>query len=198
MAEIEKSSMEIAEIVGSAMRDFNSAMKCREDLSIRIGKRTTQIIRSSMFGMVLLTVAIIVLLHILISEMNHMTVHLEEIGTRMQTVNQNVVLMTTNLQGINLSVEQMKQSIEGLNTSLKIMPIMNTTINKISQDMGSLNQNVGTLSSDVTAIRYPLDNMSIDLEIMREQVVGVNRTLGIMGRDADRMMTPMKFLPFPP
>jgi len=33
MAEIEKSLIEIAEIVGSAMRDFNSAMKCREDLN---------------------------------------------------------------------------------------------------------------------------------------------------------------------
>ena len=198
MAEIRENHKEIAVIIESAMRDFNAAMKSREELSLRIAKRTTQIIRFSMFGAILLMAAIIVLLYILTSEMNHMTSHLEEIGTRIGIVNQHVGSMSIELQRIGLSVEEMERSMEVLNGSLETIPAMNRAMDQISQDMKKLNQNIALISTDVAAIRQPLNNMSVDLARTRDQVLGVNRTLGIVGRDADRMMTPIKFLPFLP
>ena len=41
---------EVAEIMENAMHEFSEAMYHREQLSIRIGRRTTQIIRFGMFG----------------------------------------------------------------------------------------------------------------------------------------------------
>ena len=45
---------EVAEIVESALRNFNEGMAHREQLSIRIGRRTTQIIRFGMISMLML------------------------------------------------------------------------------------------------------------------------------------------------
>ena len=42
---------EIAEIVENALTEFRKGMEAREQLSIRIGRRTTQIIRFGMFGL---------------------------------------------------------------------------------------------------------------------------------------------------
>ena len=47
---------EVAEIVESAMHQFSEAMYHREQLSIRIGRRTTQIIRFGMFGLSVLVI----------------------------------------------------------------------------------------------------------------------------------------------
>jgi len=48
------SPRQIAEIVENALKEFNEGMAHRESLSIRIGRRTTQIIRFGMTSMMML------------------------------------------------------------------------------------------------------------------------------------------------
>ena len=56
---------EIAELVAGSLEDFRKGMEAREQLSTRIGARTTQIIRFGMFGLSILGLALFYLIFIL-------------------------------------------------------------------------------------------------------------------------------------
>ncbi len=74
---------EVAEIVESALHEFNESMAHREQLSIRIGKRTTQIIRSGMISMLTLGLALFYLIFILTRDFSAITEHMDDMSGNM-------------------------------------------------------------------------------------------------------------------
>ncbi len=68
------------------MADFNSAMKSREELSLRIAKRTTQLIRFTLVGLVVLGLAMFFLIWTLTSNMSSITDHMSVISEDMKSM----------------------------------------------------------------------------------------------------------------
>ena len=68
------------------MADFNGAMKSREDLSLRIARRTTQLIRFTLIGLVVLGLAMFVLIWTLTSNMSNITSHMSKISGDMRSM----------------------------------------------------------------------------------------------------------------
>ena len=81
-------SVEIARSVENTLRDFHDAMKLREDLSVRIGTRTTQIIRFTMFAMALLMTAMFCLIYVLMDNMSNITYRMVDMSSYMKEMNQ--------------------------------------------------------------------------------------------------------------
>ena len=57
----QQDTRELVEIVENAMLQFNDAMQKREEMSVRIGRRTTQVVRVGAVTVALLSVAVIFL-----------------------------------------------------------------------------------------------------------------------------------------
>ena len=71
---------EVAEIVENTLRNFNEGMAHREQLSIRIGRRTTQIIRFGMLSMLMLGLALFYLIFILTKDFAAITIHMDDMS----------------------------------------------------------------------------------------------------------------------
>ncbi|MDH3899516.1 MAG: hypothetical protein OEU51_00555, partial [Gammaproteobacteria bacterium] len=84
------SPREIAEIVESALHEFNEGMAHRENLSIRIGRRTTQIIRFGMTSMMMLGAALFYLIYILTSDFAVIREHMEMMSMHMSSMESNL------------------------------------------------------------------------------------------------------------
>ncbi len=193
----QKTPREIAEIVESTMRQFNSAMKRREALIIRIGAQTAQIIRISMIGLILLMIAMFTLLTILLTDMGDIIQRLDEVGSHMKQINQNIMLVAENMAGVRQSVDLVKTSINHLDEHVKVMPLMNVSVGKISDNMLKINDSINYININIASLNDHVDMMRVDMAQMSYQFGGLNSQLGVMGHNVDRMAAPMKMFPFP-
>ncbi len=191
-----ENARELAEIIEHAMIEFNAAMKRREELSIRIGRRTTQIVRMSMVGMTLLTASIVFLIHYLTKDTHQIAERLDEIATYIQQVNQNIVGLADNMHQVKWAVNDVKLSVDQLNTHVEVMPMMNLSVGKISNNMLKINSNINYINTNIGSLNDNVNMISIDMARMSHQFDGLNRHLGMMGYNVDKMAAPMTFFPF--
>jgi len=191
-----ENTRELAEIIENAMVEFNAAMKRREELSIRIGRRTTQIIRMSMVGMTLLTASIVFLIHYLTKDTHQIAERLDEIASYMQQVNQNIVGLGGNMRQVKWAVNDVKLSVDQLNAHVQVMPMMNLSVGKISKDMLKINNHISYMNTNIASLNDNINIIGIDMTRMSHQFDGLNKHLGMMGYNVDKMAAPMTFFPF--
>ncbi len=86
---------EVAEIVGNALRDFNEGISHGEQLSIRIGRRTTQIIRFGMLSMMMLGLALFYLIFILTRDFS--AISLQVLNKQFTDMNRSIDSMAGNM-----------------------------------------------------------------------------------------------------
>ena len=188
---------EIIDIVENTMCEFNSAMKRREGLIVRLSNQTTQIIRFSMMGLFVLTGAVFALIIILLSDMGSITQRLDEVASYMQNINKNIMIVGENIQQMTQSVVLVKQSIDHLDKKMQVMPLINVSIGKINENMSYINKNIHLINTNIVSLNKNINLMSGDLARMNHQVGGLNHQLGGMGYNVDRLAAPLKFFPFP-
>jgi uncharacterized protein YoxC len=188
---------EVAEIVESAMREFNESMYHREQLSIRIGKRTTQIIRFGMVGMLALGLALFYLVFILAKDFSAITEHMDDMSGYMDTMDKNFVVVAQ-------TMPRMQTTLDRLNENITVMPAL-------SQSVGSMDSNLGNLSSDMHTMVDQLNQMNISLGnmtnsvanmtgsmlVLNNQFTDMNRIVGRMSGNVNDMAKPMRAFPFP-
>jgi methyl-accepting chemotaxis protein len=179
----------LVEIVESAIHEFNEAMYHREQLSVRIGRRTTQIIRFGMFGLSILGLIMFYLLYILTADFARITTNMEDISGRMTR-------MDNNFATVSRDMTDLRQTLTRMNDSIAVMPQMNHTI-------GNLNDNLGALSSDLHAMLEQIDRMNTSvatmtgsMQLLNRQLVDMNLNVGTMSGNMHQMAKPMKMFPF--
>lgn len=127
----ESTNQEILLRFESAMGDFHEAMRLRDELSVRIGSRTTQIIRFSLFLMTLVSLLLFYLIWSLSQDMHQMTGHMTTMSYNMQSMNQNVSLMNQqmihmnqNMNAMNQSFYQVTRDTHAMSSPIRMMPFM--------------------------------------------------------------------------
>jgi methyl-accepting chemotaxis protein len=183
-----------------AMADFNSAMQNREDLTIRIAKRTTQIIRFSLLGMILLGVSLFFLIWILTSKMGDITTHMEDMSSDIKAMRGDFHQVAISVSSIGSDFASVRKDMGNLTASVENMQI----------DMTKLNSNVADMSGNIVTIRrilaqmdksihhmdMSITGMNKNMNIMSRGVIGMSDNINLMTRDIDAMASPMRALPF--
>jgi uncharacterized protein YybS (DUF2232 family) len=82
-----KTSEEMVEIVSTAMKDFRESMEMTREMSIRIGKRTTQIIRMGMLSVFILGAVMTYLITTLAGDFGRMTENMVAMTGYMESMN---------------------------------------------------------------------------------------------------------------
>jgi len=141
-------SREIAEIVENSMADFREAMRVREELSVRIGRRTSQIIRVGAISVGLLSFAIVYLtaslnrdMSLMLKQINTMTSSIQKMESHVSEMGQNM----SSLPVMTSSVTAMQQDVSGMNRGMEVM----------NHQVGQLNSNVGAMGYDVNRMSSP-------------------------------------------
>lgn len=126
---------ELAASVEKTMADFLESMQLRDALTVRIGRRTSQIIRVGAITVSLLSFAIMYLTASLSKDMVRMVDRMDEISTTMQSMNTSMT-----------SVPAMAKSVG----------TMSRDVNVMTQQMHYLNSNVGSMGHDVNRMSSPM------------------------------------------
>jgi chromosome segregation ATPase len=186
MAE-DRQSIELAGLVANALHEFSEAMYHREQLSIRIGRRTTQIIRVGMFGLSVLGVSMFYLLHILTTDFARITSNMEVMSERMTNLNDNFARVSSNIDDLeqtlgrkltDLPVEQLVDNLLSASQSinrLASLPELRQSILSLNEATASVNHILKSPDSRATiaSLHTALDD------------------LGSLARDLDRRIDPM-------
>ena len=146
----------IAKSVEKTMADFLESMRLREELSIKIGRRTSQIIRVGSFTVSLLSLAIVYLTSSLNTDMGRMAVRMDEIAITMQSMNTSVTSMNTSIDGISTTMTLMNTSISSVPAMSAAVHNMTRDINEMTRQMHFLNGNVGVMGHDVNRMSAPM------------------------------------------
>lgn len=125
------SPRQIAEIVENSLREFNEGMAHRENLSIRIGRRTTQIIRFGMTSMLMLGAALFYLIYILTSDFAVIREHMEKMSIHMSS-------MDSNLTSVASDIGQVQGTLTAINENITIMPAMNSSVSNMDNSLITL------------------------------------------------------------
>ena len=126
---------ELAASVEKTMADFLESMQLRDALTVRIGRRTSQIIRVGAITVSLLSFAIMYLTASLSKDMVRMVDRMDEISITMQSMN---------------------TSMSSVPTMAKSVGTMSRDVNVMTQQMHYLNSNVGSLGNDVNRMSAPM------------------------------------------
>lgn len=178
---------ELAGIVENALHEFSEAMRHREELSIRIGRRTTQIIRFGMFGLSVLGLIMFYLLHILTTDFARITSNMEVMSGRMTNLNDNFTRVSNDIGDLRQTLtrkladfpaDQLMNNLlaasQGIN-KLANSPELHQSIVSVNQAMDSVNRILKSPDSgaSIASLHTTLDD------------------LGSLARNLDRRVEPM-------
>jgi tRNA(Phe) wybutosine-synthesizing methylase Tyw3 len=180
-------SIELAGLVADSLHAFSEAMHHREQLSIRIGRRTTQIIRVGMFGLSVLGVIMFYLLHILTTDFARITTNMDMMSDRMTTLNDNFARVSN-------SVVDLQQSLTGKLAELPVEQVMNNLL-AASQSMNRL-ASLPELRQSILSFNAATDSVNRMLKSpdSRASLASLHTTLdelGSLARDLHRHVEPM-------
>lgn len=190
MEEKDERFREVAQIFKESLGDFHKAMEYRDNLTVRIGRRTTQIIRYGMFGLLVLALAMFYLIYILTTNMEQITGRMNQMAVYMGNMDKQFTLVANNVQAMNRSVERMNEHIH-------VMHLMNVAIGNISEQIGQMSIDMHQMNTNMAAMKKSMNRMSADMTNMSYQFTGLNGHVGSMEYNVNRMAAPMKIFPFP-
>lgn len=185
----ENNQREIAEIVEASLRDFRDGMEYREQLSIRIGRRTTQIIRFGMAGLSILGIALFYLIFILTKDFSAITVHMTEMSGYMKN-------METSFDKVTLTIGQVQQTLTVLNDNITVMPALNNSVGNMDTNLGSLSTDLNTLVGQIAHMNTSVDRMAASMQTLNNQFADMNMIVNNMAANMNQMSKPMKVFPF--
>jgi len=177
----EKESLtEVLKVFKDGMTEFNEAMRLREEFAVRIGRRTTQIIRFSLLGMLMLGGVMFTLIFVLLSQMFAIKDSMIAMDGYMKKMDINFLSVAENVKDMNLAVIEMNKSM----LQMKV-------------DMSSMSRNMRDMNNSIVLMENNINSMSSNMANMSYQITNLNGYVGSMGYNVNRMTAPMKMFPFP-
>jgi methyl-accepting chemotaxis protein len=180
---------EIIAMVERSLDDFRKGMEYREQLSIRIGRRTTQIIRFGMTGMAILGLALFYLIFILTKDFSNIT-------TRMTAMSGYMHNMEQNFSTVAGTITQVHETLLVLNDSITVMPALNNSVGNMDNNLGVLSSDLHAMVEQVQYMNGNVANMAGSMQVLNNQFTDMNRTVGSMAGNVHQMAKPMKAFPF--
>ncbi|MFC1589612.1 hypothetical protein ACFL3P_04995 [Pseudomonadota bacterium] len=161
MDEKKDEMLAVAQSVEKTMADFLEAMRLREELSIKIGRRTSQIIRVGAFTVSLLSLAIMYLTASLNMDMKKMSNRMDEISITMKSMDgyiSKVPVMAERIDEVAVTMKSMDASIDSV-------PVMATSVGSMSRDVNVMAHQLHYLNGNVGAMGHDVDRMSAPMRM---------------------------------
>ncbi len=190
-----KSVEDMCEIVAGTMRDFREGMDRSHQLSIRIGRRTTQIIRFGTISVLALALAMFYLVYILAQDFARVTTSMDFMAERMAS-------METHFADVSARLAHMDGTLSSMNQSVFVLPQINQTLDVIGTSTWQMSGDIRGMLGNLEGMRGDVSSMSGNLDTMDQNVGGLNNSVQHMTGSVQRMdygvhkmSRPMDFFP---
>ena len=180
---------EIAEIVEKALADFRKGMEAREQLSVRIGRRTTQIIRFGMFGLSVLGLALFYLIFILTKDFATITDEMERMSVNLTNMEGYFSSVSSDLTGI-------RQTMLVLNDNIMVLPVISSTVGNMDASLATMSGDLRTVTAQMDSMNSNMASVNGNMQIMNKQITDMNMLMGHMAGNVKQISKPMKMFPF--
>ncbi len=180
---------EIIGMVERALDDFRQGMEYREQLSIRIGRRTTQIIRFGMSALSILGLALFYLIFILTKDFSNITTHMTAMSGNMSNMERSFTTVAS-------AISQVEHTLVKLNEHITVMPALNDSVGNIDASLGLLRTDMHSMVEQIELMNGSVANMAGSIQVMNNQINDMNRAINSMAANMHQMAKPMKVLPF--
>lgn len=184
-----KDQQEMLGMVERALNDFRQGMEYREQLSIRIGKRTTQIIRFGMTALSILGLALFYLIFILTKDFSNITRHMTQMSAYMSNMDSSFTTVTG-------TITEVEKTLLKLNEHITVMPALNGSVGSMDANLGLLRTDLNSMVKQIEYMNGNVLNMSNSMQLLNNQLNEMNRAVGSMAADIHQMAKPMKVMPF--
>ncbi len=182
--------VQLEKIACNIMASFQHMLAHQEQVVIRIGRRTTQIVRFTMFGLVIILVAMLFLVNTFTSEMGSITNSMDNMLHNMARMDENFVQVAHNMQNMQSSVNQMRQYVA-------TMPTINQSVQGMGEDMQTLDTFMSSIELHMASIEQHMQLMQQDVQQMNAKFFDLNNAVGFMGHNVKQMSRPMSMFPNP-
>ena len=180
---------QMLEMVERSLDDFRKGMEYREQLSIRIGRRTTQIIRFGMTGMAILGLALFYLIFILTKDFSDIRKHMTEMSGYMNSMEQDFSTVAGSLNRIH-------GTMLVLNDNIMVIPAMNSSVGNMDTSLGVLSNDLHSMVEQIQYMNGNVSSLAGNLQLLNNQFTDMNRSVGHMSGNVNQMAKPMKAFPF--
>ncbi len=178
----------VEEKINSILKSFDDIMALRTDLTLRIGKRVTQIVRIATLGLLILAIAMLYLIFTLGNDMGLITKHMREMNEHMIIMRQNFEIVAERMQTMESSVKSMSVSIEAMPAIAQDVATMDATVSKMQKNMININ-------GSLFAMRQSMTLLAKDVEGMRGRFEELALSLNGIGNNVNRMTQPFQPIP---
>ena len=183
----------MCDIVSTVMRDFRESMEMSREMSIKIGKRTTQIIRMGMLSVFILGAVMTYLITTMAGDFGRMTTNMVAMSGYMKSMEKNFAQVSGRLAHMDLILTKMGESVYVLPEISKTMNIMGRSTYQMSSDIHVMVGDVGAMQTDVSSMTGSLDTMDKKVGGMNSAVHDMTGSMRRMNGEMRQMSRSMDF-----
>lgn len=180
---------ETVALVAQALEDFRMGMEAREKLSVRIGRRTTQIIRFGMTGMTILGLVLFYLVFILTKDFSRITTHMTDMSGYMNSMEQE-------FSSVAATISEVQQTLLLVNDNISVMPALDSSVRNMDGNLAGLNTDLHAMVGQIQYMNGNVTDMANSIQMMNSQINNMNISIGRMGENIHQIAKPMKAFPF--
>lgn len=174
-----KTEEEILEMVSTTMRDFRESMEYSREMSVKIGRRTTQIIRMGMLSVLILGIVMAYLITTMAGDFGRIT-------EQMMAVSKNMESMENHFESVNARMAEMQIHLARMNHSVGVLPQMNRSVGVLpamQNTLGTMSTNLASMDKNVAGMHNAVGHMTGSMQRMDSQM--------------NKMSRPMDYFPLP-
>ena len=180
---------ELLAMVERSLEGFRQGMDSREKLSIRIGRRTTQIIRFGMTGMTILGLVLFYLVFILTKDFSRITTHMTDMSGYMNSMEQE-------FSSVAATINEVQQTLLLVNDNISVMPALDSSVRNMDGNLAGLNTDLHAMVGQIQYMNGNVADMANSIQMMNTQINNMNISIGRMDENIHQIAKPMKAFPF--
>ena len=173
--------------VESIQQQFIEAIKSQEQL----GRSNARIIRYG--GMVLLIFFALTVFLVWSQQQNiqKTNAYIENMAKGVSSMTRAIEQMQSNMGSVEAGIKQVARHTQTI-SHLIIQPDNSNSVAVLTH----IAQTIQLMQKDAHGFSSSIDNINYNLNKINKQMQSLNRKLGIMGQDVNRMPSPVKMFPF--
>lgn len=166
---------------------FHDSLEKRAEMGARTALWTNRVIRSGIFGLMLIAASILILVVLVSKEMTKIADMMTRMDTHMEIIVQDT--------------REMAVFVQAMDQSVATMPVINQEISTMVNTINGMNENVSVISQEMDNTSVIVENIIYNVEGMDQNLDSVSYIVRGMDYSIDKVARPFKlfnqFMPMP-
>ncbi len=176
-------------LVEETLVQFKDAMKSQEKQNLQIGRRTSYMITYGVFTIILLSIGVVFLTWTQKNDTDRMNEYMESMTNNISVMSNAILKMQASMNMIEGGIHRVSSHTQAISHSINQKENLVDTLLDISDS-------VKLMQSDAHVLGKSMGDVNYNLSTINKQMKNLNRKLGVIVQDTNRMPSPTRMFPF--